>query len=987
MRNVSLLVDNREADFYNQSELAPRVTRALFNATNIDQVSGDYVINLNLPRTKINSEIFEFIDNLATNKTFFDLITKPAIITVDGDVIVKGTLKLRKITAKYFECIITGSNIDWIALMRQKSIRDISSFRKPFWSGNKSFNYLNNWTDPNTTNTPTPTPTWWNSTEGYSDLFDITILPNGQTETEGQDYDFATPLVSYGNFPWPRILGWIINGVLNVSQTEGLILINHATPSVGLYSDRTPDTTVTPLVTDPDGIGTYTTTLGVGANYGSSNDPIYFTIIPLGQLTSAIKNGFYFYNANQPFGLAPSGFPGSNINLLFPAPYLVTTVKRMFEDLGYNTAGGFFNNPEYKNIVIPYTNDYSPFPWNWEIMARLNVDFEMASFPFGDRINRFATANSYQLQPPPLTDSATGNTATRITPATGIQHTQQFYRFTSSPLATLASNTFQMNVVKNENYAYQDEFFDKSYAYSISEHKYGTFMAPVDGKYRVRFVIEGFSAKDTLSNNQWYKSGYNPATPGGLTDRFFFMLCKRGDNSFSGKNNGGLIHYANAPVNYITDDSNILTSPPVVAPFFVDDDFSQYNTNQVGNQVIFVRSFDVTAGGFGPLGPPGSVNLNTNSITVDIEVTEYFNAGETCELIFCAGNNGAISGGILSNQGFTLDAGSTVSLIVDPIDTGVLQPGSLTDYVPFDLQLNPALWLPDIKQDVFLKSILNSWNLFVSYNQLSNTISIDNFDTSFLPSGSAIDWTNKCSVLDKSTQITPLNVFKTIEWYDITDSSDIYQKVRGLAPNGKYTPTESYTNTSPNFIETKRIDLLWSDTAIKEYRHIDGNQLKLVPIVYSGVNSIGTTIPIPTMSTKDVATSVIFEIGVETQLSYDFNIRILKYEGIQQYYSDISGLWIEDRQFINGSSKLIPQATNYNFEYFEKWKKWLQLVMCNDNISMNVYLLSSDISTLDIRRPIKIGSDIFIINKVIDFNPIEQSTTKVNIFKMSGRSL
>jgi len=985
MRNVRFLVDNKEVDFYNQSDLAPRVTKALFNAQNLDQVSGDYVINVKLPRTDKNREIFEFIDNLSTNKTFFDLINKPTSITVDGDTIVKGTLRLKKITSKDFECIITGNNIDWISFMRQKSIRDISSFRKPFWSGNKSINYTT-WTDPSTTATPTVTPTWWNSTIGYSDLFDISVLPNGQTETDGRDYDFATPLISYGNFAWPRILGWIENGILNVVQTEGKILVGHTTPVVNLYSDRTPDTTVTALVVDPDGLGTYTTGLGAAANYGSTNDPIYFTIIKLGQFTSANRGGFYFYNANQPGGLIPNGFPGSNINLLFPAPYLVTTVKRMFEDYGYNTAGGFFNNTEYKNIIIPYTNNYEPFPWNWEIMARLNVDFRMTPFPFNDRINRFATANSYVLSPPPLTDTLTGNTATRITPAIGIQHTQQFYRFTSSPLATIASNTTDMSVIKNENYSYQEEFFDNNYAYSISERRYGTFMAPVDGKYKVRFVIDAFSAKDLLSNNQWYKSGYNPAVPGGLTDRFFFMLCKRGDNSFAGKNNGGLIHYANGPVNYITDDSNILTPPPLVAPFFVDDDFSQYNTNQTANQVIFVRSYNTTAGGFDGTGGAGSINLNTNSITVDIEVTEYFNAGETCELIFCVGNNLAISGGILSNQGFSLDAGSTVSLIVDPIDTGVLQAGSLTNYVPFNVQLNPALWLPDIGQDEFLKSVLNTWNLFLSYNQLTNTISIDNFETSFLPSGSAIDWTDKCSVLDKSTEISPLNIFKTIEWYEVVDSNDIYQTVQGFNPNGTI-PTQSYTNNSPNFTEVKKINLLWSDTEIKEYNHVTANQLNLVPIVYSGINAIGTTIPIPTMSGSDIANSSIFEIGVENKLSYDFNVRILKYDGIQQYYSDVSGLWIEDVQYINGSSKLIPQASNLSLNYFDNWKKWLQLVMVNDNISLRVYLLSRDISNLDIRRPIKIGSDVYIINKVSDFNPIEQTNTKVNIFKMSGRNL
>ena len=69
MRNVRFLVDNKEVDFYNQSDLAPRVTKALFSATNLDQVSGDYVINVKLPRTDKNREIFEFIDKIQNNVT------------------------------------------------------------------------------------------------------------------------------------------------------------------------------------------------------------------------------------------------------------------------------------------------------------------------------------------------------------------------------------------------------------------------------------------------------------------------------------------------------------------------------------------------------------------------------------------------------------------------------------------------------------------------------------------------------------------------------------------------------------------------------------------------------------------------------------------------------------------------------------------------------------------------------------------------------
>jgi hypothetical protein len=74
-------------------------------------------------------------------------------------------------------------------------------------------------------------------------------------------------------------------------------------------------------------------------------------------------------------------------------------------------------------------------------------------------------------------------------------------------------------------------------------------------------------------------------------------------------------------------------------------------------------------------------------------------------------------------------------------------------------------------------------------------------------------------------------------------------------------------------------------------------------------------------------------------------------------------------------------ATNVSFQYNVIWKKWLNLVTNNTKIDLPVWLLSSDINSIDLRKPIKIGNDTYIINRVFQFSPIEQRRTQVSIFK------
>ena len=63
------------------------------------------------------------------------------------------------------------------------------------------------------------------------------------------------------------------------------------------------------------------------------------------------------------------------------------------------------------------------------------------------------------------------------------------------------------------------------------------------------------------------------------------------------------------------------------------------------------------------------------------------------------------------------------------------------------------------------------------------------------------------------------------------------------------------------------------------------------------------------------------------------------------------------------------------------WRRWITLVNKKTNISLDCYLTARDIANIDIRRPVKIGNQLFIISSINEYNPVELTTTKINLYK------
>lgn len=917
MRTVVISINNEVIDLFPEEgfDIAPLVFKRLFNAQNLEQVSGNFTLNFKLPLTEKNRQTFEFIDQNDNVKSFGDLQILKCSIVADSDLIIKGTLTIKAITDKSYEVTLIGDNIDWASIFKQRSLKDIQSFRKPIWSGARS-PLFNPWINqfPNSV--------------GYPDMYQNTLaLPIGQMEDQGGDYDFAMPLISYGNFKYPRIQGYIYKDgtfyYLQVDNVDANIIPIDPT-QVNIFFNGLAINLTSQISGVPNGTGLYQIFaffFAPPANYGSSADLIDFFLIndALYQF-QGVNNGYWFYN-NQDFSL--------DWNDIKPAPYLVTTVKRMFQDLQYNVGGDFFSDPKYKNIIIPFvSNDYENGiePWNYQVMARLDAEFTQTDNGQVSTYNwiRFNNGeNSQAFQFP-------GSKRVQI-----IRPNYTTVNPFPAPGGNLENSWTPATLTLNENYMYEDTFYKFDSIGANQQNAFQSYTVPKDGTYNLTYIFRQFGAKNftVATQNAW--------NLGGIGSKFFYMFVKRGQNNndFSGSLGQGLVFW---------DGLNFITDPDVI-PGFIEE--------------------TITA-------DPFYINMDTTPQDKTLSITADLKYGDVIEFMvaICGfGQNGPYPAGVplpmddkrtiaTGNQQLTIEKFSTSQFIVEPVN--------------FETELNPADWLPDINQADFLKSIINSYNLFVSYDDQNNRIDINEYENNFLPLGTSQDFTEKTTI-DSNVKKEPLDRFKQVLFNEVIDDSDVLDLT--------VVPTEIYTNNLTGFTEIKTIDILWTKTAIKEYRHIGANNTTIYP------PNGGTTIPIPTMSTLEVSQANAYDLLADhagyNDSDINFNVRLLKYEGLKGYFSNANLLWIEDNGYIGFVpdlilKKIIPQATALtSLTYVSNWKKWLSLIENNILYTIEAKILTSDIAQIDLRKPIQIGNRSFIINSIERFNVLEDTPTIIKCFK------
>lgn len=216
MHDARLYVDGQEADFYKSEELAPRITRQIFDLSQLSGSAGDYTLSLVLPDTARNDLLFGWPGDLQAKQPFFGQGQRNAVIEVDGQVVLKGSLTIDSREAKGYGATILGLTVAWAELLAARHLRDLATFPRWLWTGIRSSAFA-------------PWPEHVSGSVGLKDVWPT---------FEGDGYEMQFPLIGYGNFdsdPTNDATLNPINGLELVKASGGIVdgalIYNQSFPS------------------------------------------------------------------------------------------------------------------------------------------------------------------------------------------------------------------------------------------------------------------------------------------------------------------------------------------------------------------------------------------------------------------------------------------------------------------------------------------------------------------------------------------------------------------------------------------------------------------------------------------------------------------------------------------------------------------------------------------------------------------------------------
>lgn len=320
---------------------------------------------------------------------------------------------------------------------------------------------------------------------------------------------------------------------------------------------------------------------------------------------------------------------------------------------------------------------------------------------------------------------------------------------------------------------------------------------------------------------------------------------------------------------------------------------------------------------------------------------------------------------------------------------------------------------PEYKQVDFIKGIAHAFNLVITTNETTRTISMEPFDTFYKPYGEAIDWTYK---LDRSKEVQDtfgkVDLKKNFIFKYKTDEKDEKVKARGInyfkgiedeSPYqeilsddfprgdsifenpffaGTYSASDQDSTNTDIVLKNPYSACLWTENVSKNDWARPPKGFEFTPrLLYWKQYSPTTT------------------------LFYEFAV-------FQNWENDFTSLFAKD-DVTGGLGGIYPQATSYNrydadspvLTYGNVWikdynpatgvyastvagsglyetyyKKMFEMIKSNPRVkTAYITLKLSDIVNLDFRKLVYIDGIYYKINRILDYQPHKNQPTKVEL--------
>ena len=347
----------------------------------------------------------------------------------------------------------------------------------------------------------------------------------------------------------------------------------------------------------------------------------------------------------------------------------------------------------------------------------------------------------------------------------------------------------------------------------------------------------------------------------------------------------------------------------------------------------------------------------------------------------------------------------TIAIIPDNVEYG--QTYNLTDVIN-----------TDYKQIDFVKGVAHAFNLQMTTDETTKTVNIEPFDSFYKPYGQAIDWTYK---LDRSSEISDKWIESDLKrtlvfkyksddadakvksrmgyFHDIEDEypyheilPDTFKKGDSTFENpffaGTYNGKDQDT-TGGGYIDTACSACLWTEVAnpIDYFRPTKGYDF-LPRLLYwnkyspdgatVGLNKLAKVQTWSNVSKFIVAKSAIPVVGIILSNIYP-QATMINMDSISSPNLAYGNAWIKDYDDTTGvyAANQIGEGLydTYYRNMIEMLKKSPRLRTVS--ISLNI----SDIVNLDFTKLVYIDGVYWRINKIVDYSPNKNESTKVELIE------
>ena len=414
----------------------------------------------------------------------------------------------------------------------------------------------------------------------------------------------------------------------------------------------------------------------------------------------------------------------------------------------------------------------------------------------------------------------------------------------------------------------------------------------------------------------------------------------------------------------------------------------------------------------------GSNNISTNASHTfkgDMNTPTYLNKDDKLRLVlFVKARTSAYTGNEITLHlfGSSTPTSSTISssangqytIAIDPNNVEYGQTYNLTDVMN-----------PDYKQIDFIKGIAHSYNLQMTTDESTKTVYIEPFDSFYKPYKDAIDWTSKLSRADETTDKWIENDLKrSLVFKYKSDSADAKVKFRGETYFDDVEDEYPYRETLPDTFE-KGDSTFENPFFAGTYNAKDTNTTSIpnVDTAYSACLWTGNHSP---------------NDSGRTNKGFDFLPRLLywnKYSPATSQYNDkraVVQTWSFATNFITANasvpnvlSGIYPQATMINRDsttspilsygnvfvrdyddatgvytayqagkglYDTYYRNMVEMLKRSPRLrTVSLDLKVTDIINLDFRKLVYIDGVYWRINRVVDYMPNKNSTTKVELIE------